>query len=264
MAAASTDPDPASDPAPASAPAPAVVPPGQAHDLPAAVQMHMVLRRRIVTADLLPGTRLSEQDIADQYHLSRQPVREAFIRLAGEGLLEVRPQRGTYVARIDMEWVLATRFIRESVEADIVRLAARRVDPASMARLSALLVRQQAIAQGDAASLVALDEEFHQTLAEMAERKLVWRHLQTLKIHLDRVRHLISALTPRDEMLAQHRAIVEAVAAHDPDAAEQAMRTHLRRALADLPRIMRLSPQFFDKAEWTLANLPEVLTPRAR
>ena len=64
-------------------------------DLPAAAQMHALLRRRIVTGDLRPGMRLSEQDIADQYDLSRQPVREAFIRLAAEGLLEVRPQRGS-------------------------------------------------------------------------------------------------------------------------------------------------------------------------
>ena len=92
-------------------------------DLPAAAQMHALLRRRIVTGDLRPGMRLSEQDIADQYDLSRQPVREAFIRLAAEGLLEVRPQRGTFVTRINMDWVLDTRFIREATEADIAAYA---------------------------------------------------------------------------------------------------------------------------------------------
>ena len=162
-------------------------------DLPAAAQMHALLRRRIVTGDLWPGMRLSEQDIADQYDLSRQPVREAFIRLAAEGLLEVRPQRGTFVTRINMDWVLDTRFIREATEADIVRIATRMAGPAEVGRLRAMIDRQAAVDPGDPARLVALDEEFHAALAAIAGKALVGGHLQGLKIHLDRVRHLLSA-----------------------------------------------------------------------
>lgn len=220
-----------------------------AAEMPAAAQMHAVLHRRIISGDILPGTRLSEQEIADQYDLSRQPVREAFIRLASEGLLEVRPQRGTFVSRIDMDWVLSTRFIRESVEADIARLAARRARPEQVATLRGILERQEAIAQGDAKALVTLDEEFHYTLAEMAGQVMAWNHLQVLKVHLDRVRHLVSAVTPKDVMLDQHRDVVDAVASGDEDQAEAAMRLHLRRVFGDLPGIMQLSPQFFDKAE---------------
>ncbi|MBD9528161.1 MULTISPECIES: GntR family transcriptional regulator [Paracoccus] len=220
-----------------------------AADQPAAMQMYGLLRRRIIAADLLPGTRLSEQEIADQYDLSRQPVREAFIRLAGEGLIEVRPQRGTYVSRIDMDWVMGTRFIRESVEADIVRLAARLAQPQQIVALREILERQEAIAQGDAKALVTLDEEFHYSLAAIAGQTLVWRHLQGLKMHLDRVRHLVSAVSPKDVMLDQHRAVVDAIAAGDSDRAEKAMRLHLRRVFGDLPAIMQLSPQYFDKAE---------------
>ena len=92
-------------------------------DLPAAAQMHALLRRRIVTGDLRPGMRLSEQDIADQYALSRQPVREAFIRLAAEGLLEVRPQRGS--------WLMSTigAKVQSSPAAVASTAAARAVSP---------------------------------------------------------------------------------------------------------------------------------------
>lgn len=224
-------------------------------DKSAASQMHGLLRARIISGDLLPGTRLSEQEIADQYDLSRQPVREAFIRLTGEGLIEVRPQRGTYVSRIDMEWVMGTRFIRESVEADIVRLAARHVQPEQIKALRGILARQGEIAQGDAKALVVLDEEFHSTLAAIAGQTLVWRHLQGLKAHLDRVRHLVSAVTPKDIMLDQHRAVVDAVAAGDPDKAEEAMRLHLRRVFGDLPAIMQLSPHYFDMADVLLERM---------
>ncbi|WP_245155545.1 GntR family transcriptional regulator [Paracoccus ravus] len=217
-------------------------------ELPAASQMYQTLRQRIISCDLLPGTRLSEQEVADRHDLSRQPVREAFIRLAGEGLLDVRPQRGTFVSRIDMDWVLGTRFIREAVEADIVRLAARLAQPQQVVTLNELLERQSLIAQGDAKALVPLDEEFHYCLAAIAGQTRAWTHLQGLKMHLDRVRHLVSAVTPKDVMLDQHRAVVEAISAGDPDRAEAAMRLHLRRVFGDLPAIMHLSPHYFDNA----------------
>ncbi|MTH78189.1 GntR family transcriptional regulator [Paracoccus aestuariivivens] len=228
---------------------------GHATDQPAAVQMYGVLRKRIISGELMPGLRLSEQEIADQYDLSRQPIREAFIRLTGDGLIEVRPQRGTYVSRIDMDWVMGTRFIRESVEADIVRLAARLAQPQQIVALNGILERQQLIAQGDAAALVTLDEEFHYSLAAIAGQTVVWRHLQGLKMHLDRVRHLVSAISPKDIMLDQHRAVVDAIAAGDPDQAEKAMRLHLRRVFGDLPAIMQLSPQYFDKADQLAARM---------
>ena len=224
-------------------------------ELPAAAQMHEILRKRIVSGDLIPGSRLSEQDIADQYHLSRQPVREAFIRLAAEGLLEIRPQRGTFVTRINMDWVLDTRFIRESVEADITRIATRMAAPAQIERLHRLLELQADLGNDDVAALVALDEEFHGTLATIAGKTLVWGHLQGLKIHLDRVRHLVSAVTPPDVMLEQHRSVVDAIAEKDPDRAEALMRLHLRRVFEDLPAIMELSPELFLTSDPALSRM---------
>ena len=222
---------------------------------PAAAQMHALLRRRIVSGDLMPGMCLSEQDIADQYALSRQPVREAFIRLAAEGLLEVRPQRGTFVTRIDLDWVLDTRFIREAVEADIVRLAARNARPDQVTGLLELVDRQAALAADDALGLLSLDQEFHSGLAAIAGKPLVWSHLQGMKIHIDRIRHLVSALTPREVMLDQHRAIVQAMGQGDLDAAETAMRVHLRRVFQDLEAVVRLSPDYFDRPDPCIARM---------
>lgn len=212
---------------------------------PFAAQLHARLRQRIVGCELSPGTRLSEQEIADQYQLSRQPVREAFIRLTGDGLIEVRPQRGTFVTRIDLEWVLCTRFIRESVEADLARRAARRATPAQLQALFAQIAQQEQAA--DTAQLARLDEEFHAQLAAIAGKAMVWTHLQQIKIHLDRARHLLTALVARDAIIAQHRAVAEAVASGDPDRAEVAIRLHLRRVLRDLPALLDLSPDYFTK-----------------
>ncbi|MGX9848569.1 GntR family transcriptional regulator [Limimaricola litoreus] len=211
---------------------------------PIGAQLIASLRARIVTGELTPGTRLSEQDIANDYGLSRQPVREAFIRLAGERLVEVRPQRGTFVCKIDAGEVEVSRFVREAVEADILRLAATHADAAAVAELERQVAAQERLAR-DGEGFMAADELFHRTLAEAAGRAGAWAHLQPIKMHMDRVRHLTAAELPLDRLVSQHRAIAAAVAAHDPDAAEAAIRTHLRGVLEDLPKIAAAQPDFF-------------------
>ena len=105
-------------------------------------QLFRLLRDRIVRCELEPGVRLSEVDVAQFYGTSRQPVREAFIKLAEASLIEVRPQRGSYVRRIDIGAVMAARFVREAVEADIVRVVAERATPADLSELDTILARQ--------------------------------------------------------------------------------------------------------------------------
>src|SRR5690606_41732276 len=83
-------------------------------------QLYRILRERIISADLIPGSRISESEIARSYSLSRQPVREAFIKLAEDGLVEIRPQRGTLVRKITPEAVMDARFVREAIETDLV------------------------------------------------------------------------------------------------------------------------------------------------
>lgn len=213
---------------------------------PIGPQLLKSLRNRIVRTELAPGMRLSEQEVASHYVLSRQPVREAFIRLAEEGLLEIRPQRGTFVRRISQEAVMEARFMREAIEADIVRVAAERGDRSLVRELRDLVARQDATAEGDAQSFMALDEAFHRVLAEAAGRFRVWTVLQTIKAQLDRVRYLTAAEFPKGLLITQHTAIVVAIESCEPDRAEQAMRVHLRKILDDLPAIAAAHPRFFE------------------
>jgi GntR family transcriptional regulator, rspAB operon transcriptional repressor len=217
--------------------------PGQ----PVAPQVHARVQRRILTGDLPPGARLSESEIAAAYGVSRQPVREAFIKLADEGLLEVRPQRGSYVRRISVQAVLDARFVREAIEADVVRLLATQPAAGLADRLSALVDAQRAaLAAGDAAGFVPLDDQFHRTLAEAAGKPFAWAVIEGMKAQMDRVRELSAVRRDRGGLVDQHRAIVAAIAAGDPAAAEAAMRTHLREILRDLPAIRAALPDHFD------------------
>ena len=212
-------------------------------------QLYRLLRDRIVKGDLAPGARISESEIAASYKVSRQPVREAFIKLAEESLVEVRPQRGTYVRRISVPAVMTARFVREAVEADIVRAAAQAVTSNILSLLEANLAAQRAVVDSDDPSrFMELDEAFHRLLAEAAGQPAIWDILEDLKTQMDRVRHISARQFPRERLIDQHAAVVAALRSGDPDAAEAQMRTHLKGVLTDLPAIAEAMPEFFDEA----------------
>jgi len=187
------------------------------------------LRERIVSVALAPGEAVSETRIAEEYGVSRTPVREAFKRLAEDGFLDVLPQVGSFVARIDLRLVRDNHFVRETLECRIVALASARIDGAGRARLAENLAQQRrALARYDAAAFFAVDEGMHRLLAEIAGHASSWQVVQSAKSQLDRVRHLSLASRARSRLrMTEHRAIADRVAAGDAGGATEAMRTHL-------------------------------------
>ncbi|MFN3276058.1 MAG: GntR family transcriptional regulator [Paracoccus sp. (in: a-proteobacteria)] len=208
-------------------------------------QVHRNLREAIIDNALPPETRLSEAETAQHYGVSRQPVREAFIALAAQGLLDVRAQRGTFVARISLDAVMDARFVREAIEADIVKLLAAAPDPALIADLKGQLTRQMDLTGGSARDFMQADETFHRTLAEGAGKGNAWRVVVEMKAQMDRVRFLSSQHFPLDRLIDQHRALVAGIEAGDIPRAEAAIRAHLQGILADLPVITQERPDYF-------------------
>lgn len=209
-----------------------------------AQQVHDWLYRCVLRGDLLPGTRLSETEIAAQVNLSRQPVREAFIRLAADGLAEVLPQRGTYIGRISMRAVLSARFIREAVESDLARhVAATRPDLTAMA--AELTVQERCDVEGDVPGFIESDDRFHRAMALAADQGAVWQDLERLKAQMNRLRHLSMRVFDRSQTIAQHRAVLTALQAGDADGAEDAIRTHLHEMLTELPQMAAAHPDYF-------------------
>lgn len=215
---------------------------------PVGPQLVRILRSRIIGNDFVPGSRLSESEVAQHYALSRQPVREAFIRLEEEGLLEVRPQRGTYVRKISERAVLDARFVREAIEADVVKELTQSADPALGRELGDQIDRQRTLIASDAAGFMALDDLFHRTLCEAAGRAHAWTVIEGLKSQMDRVRHLTTQRSPNMQLIEHHAAIARTIAEGDREAAERALRHHLRAILADLPVVRASLPEYFDDA----------------
>jgi GntR family transcriptional regulator, rspAB operon transcriptional repressor len=212
---------------------------------PVRPQIYLGLRQRIVRGEIPPGTALSEAEIARRFSISRQPVREVFIKLAEEGLLEVRPQRGTFVRKISKTAVTDARFVREAIEADIVREVAAKGDAGLIAGLRKQLRAQQAVAAGELYDFMQLDEEFHWTLADAAGRLYGWKVIEDVKLQMDRVRYLSLRSFPQRKLVRQHIAIVDAIENRSPDEAECKMRQHLRLIMDDLPSIEAQHPDFF-------------------
>lgn len=209
-------------------------------------QITRILRERIIRNDLKPGDRISESELARSYGVSRQPVREAFIKLADQGLLEVRPQRGTIVTRIGYFAVLDARFLREAIEADICKILASSPDPELIVELRDQIELQQSLPSKEASDFSSLDEQFHRTLAEAAGRGGTWRQIEGLKSQMDRVRYLSLAEFRFGPLIEQHRAVVDRIESGDIAGANAAIRTHLREVLNDLPQIIQANARFFD------------------
>ncbi len=206
-----------------------------------------ILRQAIVQLQLKPGDPLSEAEMARQLGVSRQPVREAFIKLAEVGLVEIRPQRGTSVVMISLRDVENARFIREALEVAVVRRASETITDEHRHRVAAILDAQRAAnARGDLAEFLRQDEAFHQAIAQAADCEKAWRLLENLKAQMDRVRYLsLDEATPVDVLIEQHASIATGIFAGDAESAEAAMKAHLREILTSLPLLAEKHPDLF-------------------
>jgi DNA-binding GntR family transcriptional regulator len=214
-------------------------------------QAYAILREAIVSLRLAPGHPISENELAAELGVSRTPVREAIIRLAGEGLVEVYPQRGSVVSRISVRDVREAQFIREALERAALPHAVGRLGPATAAALDEILAEQRsAHAAGDVARFLAADEALHRALTEIGGHHRLWTVIGAAQGHLDRVRWL-SLPTPDHvgELLDQHAAIVAALAHGDLATADALLTTHLRLVLDGLEALADQHPHLFETGE---------------
>ena len=133
------------------------------------VQAYDLLRDAIVSLWLKPGEPVNEKAICEQLGVSRTPVREALMRLADEGLVQVYPQAGTFISPIDLEHVFEGQIVRDALEMAMIRRAAHRLTPAFAARLAAILDDQRRCsARNDHQAFYVADEAFHRTISPCA------------------------------------------------------------------------------------------------
>lgn len=206
------------------------------------------LHEQIVTLELKPGDRISEAEVAAQFGVSRQPVRDAFSRLANLDLLLIRPQRATEVRRFSTLKIEKARFVRACIEKEVVRRAADLCDATGAAQLdAALLLQNAAVASGDLATFGKLDFDFHQTICGIAKKDYAFEVIRQEKAKIDRLCMLGREKEQRlPDLLEDHRSIAAALKAHDANAAVAACVLHLSRLDQTIERISATNANFFE------------------
>lgn len=196
------------------------------------------IRDLIVTGRLRLGEQLSENALAERLGVSRTPVREAFLRLEAERLVEVRPQRGTFVFQCGPHDVRDICELRAILEAGALRLAIQRDRPWLLAALEGNLVRADAAALAAAADYQPFDHEFHEIIVGASGNRQLIEAYGRIAGRIRALRHrLIRTLAQVAGSQAAHREIVESVRANAADDAEVALRHHVytsHRALVAL------------------------------
>jgi DNA-binding GntR family transcriptional regulator len=215
-----------------------------------ATTVHARLLADIVTLRFRPGQTLSENELASEYGVSRTPVREAVQRLRLAGLVEVRPQSGTFVSKVDLARFREAQFVRETLETACIELALTRPVPIAAKDLAAMRreisAQRQCAADRDPIGFVRHDEAMHRIVCALSGHETVWDTIAQSKVHLDRVRHM--SLVTQDamrSMIRQHRAIVDGIAALDKKTAVGAARQHTRETLRVLPDLIAAHPDYF-------------------
>jgi DNA-binding GntR family transcriptional regulator len=209
--------------------------------------VYLQLREQILKLELPPGTPLSENETSLLFKVSRTPVRESFLRLAQEGLVQVLPQRGTFVSLIDTALVEEARFMREQLERAVILLACAHFPEQALLQLEMNLEQQrECVRKKDDKSMFELDEAFHRILFDGCSKSNTWSIMKQMNAHLNRSR-MLSLVDDHnwEHLYEQHRLMADAVKAQDGAAAERLMTEHLTLNIADQALLRVKYPNYY-------------------
>ncbi|KIN62892.1 putative HTH-type transcriptional regulator, GntR family [Sulfitobacter noctilucicola] len=209
------------------------------------------LNDQIISLAMLPGDKISEADIAAQFGISRQPVRDAFSRLANMDLLLIRPQRATEVRRFSMRAIEKSRFVRAAVEKEVLTRAAARCDASGAERLDAAIEDQKkAVDDSDVDGFGRLDYAFHEIICDIAGADFAFDVIMTEKVKVDRLCRLALSKEQRlPDLLSDHRQIADAIKSHDEKAAVERGMFHLSRLDETIERITASNADYFEEPD---------------
>lgn len=211
--------------------------------------VYETIKEQIMTLVLPPGSTISEKDIAEELEVSRTPVRESFLRLSEDDLLDIRPQRGSFVTKIDLSHVEDARFLREHMEVATIRLACETVTEKALLLLEENVVKQkQAKEREDEEELFALDREFHRLISEGTGKLRIWEVVQKMNTHLNRALKLsIHSKLNWNLLIQHHEGMAQAIRAKQADEAEALVRDHLKLITYDQYELKEAYPTYFEE-----------------
>lgn len=218
-------------------------------------QVYTFLRTLIIKAVIMPGTTLSENDLAEQLNVSRQPIREAFSLLEKEDLITIVPQKGTIVNKISSNNLRQVVFIRTSLECSSIENI-KNLPVGKFQRIIKKLrsnieaQKTQVDPDNEREIYFPLDDEFHALICQFSDCPMTWDVVQRYKSNLDRMRYLsMGTASPTQDLTSEHIKIVDLIENEQYQEAIAMLNEHLHEIMTTHVEIKKKYANLFEDDE---------------
>lgn len=215
--------------------------------------VYQKLKEQILHLELPPGSAISEIETAARYEISRTPVRDVFKTLEAEGLLEIRPHIGTFVSLIDLNMISDILYMREVLEQAVLKDLAGIFDKSQEFRIRLVLEQQKKIIDSDLSiekmsrAFIVTDNEFHQTLFDIAGKKNVVTFFNAISSQYERFRTFINLNGKEDlfRLYEDHCQILDCIAGKNYDALRDHISHHIYDGFNSSASAIYQHPEYF-------------------
>lgn len=209
--------------------------------------IYEIILDRILTFEYEPGERLSENDLAEKLNTSRTPVREAFRQLSNEYLMDILPQRGSYVSKIDDSLVEQSRFMRFHIEKAIITECIDTIPEEILVRMEEMIeLQKEFLSREEFIPFLAADGKFHEFLFEYTGKSHIWDIMTTMDGQYTRLRYLtFRENIQRKEVIEQHQQLLKHLREKNLSAALELLEYHLGKIKNETNILKENFPNYF-------------------
>lgn len=207
---------------------------------------YRVIKHNIVSLELKPGSMVSENELAEEMNISRTPVREALIELSKLKIVEIVPQKGSFIAKIDSTIVNEARYLRLIVEKSMVEMACDIATEEDLFMLEENVKLQDFyLANPIGDRQLDLDNEFHELLYKICNKNMTYNLISGMLTHFDRVRKLSLVVIKDQKIISDHKLLIDAIKNKDKAAASDIITKHLTRYTVDEEELRNQYADYF-------------------
>lgn len=201
-------------------------------------EIYQDILNKIIDLELEPGSKISENRIADEYGVSRSVIRNAFARLTQDMFLTVYPQRGTYVNYIDLDYIRTALLIRIAIEKEMLYRFMKKKDKSNIIEKMKVNIKKQEdfyYANEYMEEFQGLDEEFHEYIIISVENENILNLISIHLLHISRWRNVYIRLGYKvSHLIDEHRLILKYIEEDDLDMALQCMTKHIETVTGEI------------------------------
>jgi len=209
---------------------------------------YRVIKDAIMFLELKPGQAISEVELAEALKISRTPIREVLMQLREENLIEVIPQVGTYVTKLNPQLIEEAAFMRFILEREIIRLACKSFPDEYLKKLRRNLMFQDLLVdqKNSEREFHQLDNEFHRIIFQANRKKHIWEAITKLSTHYNRIRLISELEFGFNHVIEEHHEIVRIIESKEADRAEEIARKHILEPTKKWKKLLTEDTPFYD------------------